>query len=100
MGAKDLWDAAMGTCDFGDDVENTLDKMTKLVYSKDYQEIAMKIYEDNQAAMDNLSGLTMREWSAEQYWNSGMFNGYIMKIILDNAPAPKNEARLFTFAPF
>ena len=50
--------------------------------------------------MDNLAGLTMREWSTEQYWNSGMFNGYIMKIILDNAPAPKNEARLFTFAPF
>ena len=52
----------------------------------DWQQLSMKIYEDNKAYIDAKTQAVITDWSTGAYFNSGMDTGNIEEVFLKNAP--------------
>ena len=52
----------------------------------DWQQLSMKIYEDNKAYIDAKTQAVITDWSTGAYFNSGMDTGNIEEGFLKNAP--------------
>ena len=68
-------------------MQEILKQADGLMKNANWDEMQMKIYKEQKNKIDRAVDLQLREWSAAQYFNAGMFAGNVDKIYMSNALA-------------
>ena len=82
-----LFEVALSGCTkITADMADVGKKFELLKNRPDWQQLSMKIYEDNKAYIDAKTQAVITDWSTGAYFNSGMDTGNIEEVFLKNAP--------------